>query len=54
MEVLNGEGAALESRLSTNPHPQEIAEIGRSLKLVNDELATLEDKWLELSSQVES
>nr|WP_315490841.1 ATP-binding cassette domain-containing protein [uncultured Rhodoferax sp.] len=54
MEVLNGEGAALESRLSTNPHPQEIAEIGRSLKLVNDELAVLEDKWLELSSRVEA
>jgi ATP-binding cassette subfamily F protein 3 len=53
MEVLNGEGAALESRLSTNPHPQEIAEIGRSLKLVNDELAQLEDKWLELSSRVD-
>ena len=54
MEVLNGEGAALESRLSTNPHPQEIAEIGRSLKLVNDELAVLEDRWLELSSRVEA
>jgi ATP-binding cassette subfamily F protein 3 len=54
METLNGEGAALESRLSTNPHPQEIAEIGRSLKQVNDELAQLEDKWLELSSRVES
>ncbi len=54
METLNGEGAALESRLSTNPHPQEIAEIGRSLKLVNDELALLEDQWLELSSRVES
>ena len=54
METLNGEGAALESRLSTNPHPQEIAEIGRSLKLVNDELAKLEDKWLELSSRVDA
>jgi ATP-binding cassette subfamily F protein 3 len=54
METLNTEGAALEGRLSTNPHPQEIAEIGRSLKLVNDELAQLEDKWLELSSRVES
>jgi ATP-binding cassette subfamily F protein 3 len=54
METLNGEGAALESRLSTNPHPQEIAEIGRNLKLLNDELAQLEDKWLELSNRVES
>ncbi len=54
MAVLNGEGAALEGRLSTNPHPSEIAEIGRSLKTVNDELAQLEDRWLELSNQLES
>jgi len=54
MEVLNGEGAALEGRLTTNPHPQEIAEIGRSLKLVNDELAQLEERWLEMSSRLES
>ena len=54
MAVLNGEGAALEGRLSTNPHPSEIAEIGRSLKTVNDELAQLEDRWLELSSQMDS
>jgi ATP-binding cassette subfamily F protein 3 len=54
MAVLNGEGAALESRLSTNPHPQEIAEIGRSLKVVNDELAQLEDRWLELSNRLET
>jgi ATP-binding cassette subfamily F protein 3 len=54
MAVLNGEGAALENRLSTNPHPTEIAEIGRSLKVVNDELAQLEDRWLELSSKLES
>jgi ATP-binding cassette subfamily F protein 3 len=54
MEMLNTQGASLESRLSTNPHPTEIAEIGRNLKLVNDELAQLEDKWLELSSRVEA
>jgi len=53
MEALNTKGAALESQLSTNPHPSEIAEIGRSLQQVNDELAQLEDKWLELSSRVE-
>jgi ATP-binding cassette subfamily F protein 3 len=54
MATLNTEGAALESRLSTNPHPQEIAEIGRSLKTVNDELAVLEDRWLDLSNRIES
>ena len=54
MQTLNAQGAALESRLSTNPHPSEIAEIGRSLKLVNDEIAQLEDRWLDLSSRVET
>ena len=54
MAVLNGEGAALESQLSTNPHPQEIAEIGKRLKTVNDELAQLEERWLEMSSRLEA
>jgi len=53
MEVLNGEGAALEGRLSTNTHPQEIAELGRSLKKVSDELKALEERWLELTTLVE-
>jgi ATP-binding cassette subfamily F protein 3 len=54
MAELNTQGAALESHLSTNPHPSEIAEIGRSLKLVNDELASLEDRWLDLSNRLET
>jgi ATP-binding cassette subfamily F protein 3 len=54
MAVLNTEGAALESRLSTNPHPSEIAEIGRSLNAVNDELAQLEDRWLDLTSRLDA
>jgi ATP-binding cassette subfamily F protein 3 len=54
MAELNTQGAALESRLSTNPHPSEIAEIGRSLKVVNDELAQLEDRWLDLSNRLET
>ncbi|MEI8155861.1 MAG: ATP-binding cassette domain-containing protein [Burkholderiales bacterium] len=54
MATLNTEGAALESRLSTNPHPSEIAEVGRSLKVVNDELAQLEDRWLDLTNRLES
>jgi ATP-binding cassette subfamily F protein 3 len=53
METLNGEGAALEGRLSTNPHPSEIAEIGRSLTKVNDELKSLEERWLALSVTVQ-
>jgi ATP-binding cassette subfamily F protein 3 len=54
METLNGEGAALEERLSTNPHPSEIAELGKKLKLTNDELKSLEDNWLALTAQLEA
>jgi ATP-binding cassette, subfamily F, member 3 len=54
MHVLNGEGAALEVRLADSPTPTEIAELGKGLKLVNDELQTLEEKWLSLSSEMES
>jgi len=54
MAALNTEGAALEAKLSTNPHPSEIAEAGKRLKLVNQELKNLEDRWLELTSELEA
>jgi ATP-binding cassette subfamily F protein 3 len=50
MATLNTEGAALEGKLSTNPHPSVIAETGKRLKLVNQELKTLEDQWLEYTT----
>ena len=53
MEALNTEGAAMESKLATNPHPSEIAEAGKRLKLVNNELKALEDQWLALSANLE-
>ena len=54
MTVLNGEGASLEGHLSKSHHPTEIAEFGKGLKLVNDELQNLEEKWLTVSSQLEA
>jgi len=54
MQVLNGEGAGLESHLSTAVRPSEIAELGKRLKSVNDELKALEDRWLDLSGQLET
>ena len=54
MTTLNGEGAALEANLSAAPHPAEIAELGKRLKTVNDELQSLEDQWLSLSSQLDA
>ncbi len=53
IQVLNAEGADMESKLASNPHPAEIAEAGKRLKMVNAELKALEDQWLELSTQLE-
>ncbi|OYT94021.1 MAG: ABC transporter [Burkholderiales bacterium PBB3] len=47
---LNKEGGELESKLATNPHPTEIAEAGKRLKAINEELQQLEDRWLTLTS----
>ena len=54
MAVLNGEGAALEAHLCKSPPPAEIAELGKRLKTVNDQLQQLEEQWLALSSEIES
>jgi len=54
MAVLNGEGAALESHLVSAVRPSEIAELGKRLKSVNDELKQLEDQWLDVSAKLES
>ena len=54
MARLNAEGSALESHLGTVVRPSEIAELGKKLKLVNDELRQLEDQWLELSARIET
>jgi ATP-binding cassette subfamily F protein 3 len=53
IDTLNTEGAAMEAKLATNPHPTEIAEAGKRLKLVNSELKSLEDQWLTLSANLE-
>jgi ATP-binding cassette subfamily F protein 3 len=54
MAVLNGEGASLEGHLSTAHHPTEIAEFGKRLKTVNDELQSLEEQWLTVSGKLEA
>jgi ATP-binding cassette subfamily F protein 3 len=54
MGTLNNEGAALEERLSVHLPAAEIAELGKRLKTVNNELQQLEEQWLELSSQIEA
>ena len=54
MHALTQERDALEARLATPLEPAAIAETGRRLKAVADELTTLEDQWLHLSAQIEA
>ena len=52
--TLSAEGAVLEGKLSQSPLPHEIAELGKRLKSVNDELRTLEDQWLAATEALEA
>ncbi len=54
MARLNTEKSTLEDRLSQPMSPGDIAEAGRQLKAVQDELDGLEMRWLELSEQIEA
>jgi predicted nucleic acid-binding Zn-ribbon protein len=54
MADLNAEGATLESRLASNPLHHEVAEIGKRLSTVNDEIKALEDRWLSLTAAIEN
>jgi ATP-binding cassette, subfamily F, member 3 len=54
MAELTTARAELEARLASPRPPGEIAEAGRQLKVVNDELEALEERWFELSSEIEA
>jgi len=43
----------LEARLSQPANPKDMADAGRELKAVNDEIEALELRWLELTEQIE-
>lgn len=53
LATLAGERAALEHKLTQALPPAEIAECGRALKAGNDETAQLEERWLEISSELD-
>ena len=54
MAALEAEKSQLEQRLAAGLPPAEIAEAGRRLKTVGDELSLLEERWLELSGDIEA
>jgi ATP-binding cassette subfamily F protein 3 len=54
MARLQGDKEALEQRLAAGLPPAEIADTGRKLKALTEELETAEERWLALSSEIES
>ncbi len=54
MTALSAEKAALEARLATPLPPADLADAGRRLKAVGDELHQLEEQWLALSGEIET
>jgi ATP-binding cassette subfamily F protein 3 len=54
MASIGLEKSQLEQRLTTSLLPSEMADAGRRLKALADEVAALEERWLELSSQLEA
>ena len=54
MAAAGTERTALEARLAQPLPPAEIAEAGKRLKALNDEIGRLEERWLALSDQLEA
>ncbi|MBC7214325.1 MAG: ATP-binding cassette domain-containing protein [Burkholderiaceae bacterium] len=54
LAALSAEKSALEERLTQPLAPADIANCGRRLKECSDEIAALEDRWLELGAALEA
>jgi ATP-binding cassette subfamily F protein 3 len=54
MATLESEKTALHDKLTKPLPPADIAEAGKRLKVVEDELSTLELRWLELTEAMEA
>ena len=54
MKTLSTERQTLQARLAATTAPAEMAQAGKRLKAVDAELQTLEERWLELTDQIET
>ena len=54
MAQLQSEKTGLEAKLLEPISPSDIAEIGKKLKVINDQLDSLEEKWLGWTSEIEA
>ncbi len=53
MQSMNSEKANLETLLTTSKSPAEIAQAGKRLKVIEADLAKLEERWLEVTDKLE-
>ena len=54
MQALNNEKNSLQALLTTTTAPAEIAQTGKRLKAIENDLGTMEERWLELTEQIET
>lgn len=54
MAQLQSEKTGLEAKLLEPISPSDIAEIGKKLKVINDQLDSLEEKWLGWTAEIEA
>jgi ATP-binding cassette subfamily F protein 3 len=54
MASIEAEKTQLEQLLTTPISPAEMADAGRRLKVLADEVARIEERWLELTQQLEA
>jgi ATP-binding cassette subfamily F protein 3 len=53
MADLNRQKLDIETQLLQPISPAEIAQLGKNLKLINDNLATIEEQWLEWVANID-
>ena len=54
MQALNNEKNNLQALLTTTTAPAEIAQTGKRLKAIENDLGTMEERWLKLTEQIET
>ena len=53
IDSLGAEKTNLENLLTTSKAPAEVAQTGKRLKVIDADLSTLEERWLQLNEQIE-
>ena len=54
MQALTAEQTSLQTAMTSLTAPLEIAQTGKRLKAIENEIGTLEERWLELTEQIET